>query len=191
MTGSGKTTLARYLLQGRLRNSQTRKYKVVADYKGKIDWPEYERHTSLKSLVKSKTPSLLYRPTYGESQDTETIAAFWEWIYRRGGTTVYVDETTAITNGNTYPYHYGGCFVRGRELGIEVWSATQRPKDIPQIVLSESEHSYCFRLRLDQDRERVEQTTGISRDAIASLEKQYFLYARLDGNVQGPLHLSI
>lgn len=191
MTGSGKTTLARYLLQGRLRDRTKREHILVLDYKGRIDWPEYEMHKSLKSLVHSKYPALLYRPSYAESQDPETINKTWEWIYRRGGTTVYVDETTAITDGNNYPFHYGGCFVRGRELGIEVWSATQRPTRIPQIILSESEHTYCFSLKLPQDRERVEQTTGIERERIAELQKRQFYYAQLEGTVYGPLKLSL
>lgn len=190
-TGSGKTTLARYLLQARLPNGSRRKHIVVADYKGRIDWPEYEVHRSLKSLTRSKTPGLLYKPSWSESQDAETIAAFWEWLYRRGNTTVYVDETTAITNRNTYPFYYGGCFVRGRELGIEVWSATQRPKDIPQIVMSEAEHAYAFFLKLDQDRERVENTTGIDRDDVFRLHKREFYYARQGETVQGPLKLSL
>ncbi len=183
-TGSGKTTLARYLLTAR-------KYRVVADYKGKLNWPEYTVCTTLRALVQNRADSLLYRPNYGESQDEEICARFWEWIYQRGNCTVYVDETAAITNGNTYPYHYGAVLMRGRELGIELWSATQRPKDIPQVVLSESEHVFAFRLRLPQDRERVEQLTGIDRQRIASLTKREFLYARQDAEVVGPLHLQL
>lgn len=181
-TGSGKTTLARYLLN-------SRQFKLVLDYKGRIDWPEYTLCRSVKELTKSKHDALLYRPNYFDSQDEETCNKLWEWIYQRGGTTVYVDETAAVTQGNVYPYFYGACLMRGRELGIELWSATQRPTSIPSIVLSESEYYYAFRLQLPQDRERVEALTGIRRQSIAELSKRRFLFKRQDGDVEGPLEL--
>lgn len=184
MTGSGKTTLARYQLLAR-------KYRVVADYKGRIEWPEYRLCRTFKELVRSKDCALLYRPDYTESTDLDTRAKFWEWIYKRGGTTAYIDELTSITNRNTYPYYYGACLVRGRELGVEVWSATQRPTDIPQIALSESEHIYIFALSLPQDREKVENITGVSRDEISKLKKQEFLYWRQSGGIVGPVKLRL
>jgi hypothetical protein len=188
-TGSGKTTLARYLLNDRTQNNKA--HTVVFDYKGRIDWPEFELCTTLSKLAKSKAQSLLYRPTYEESQDEEIVNRAWEWLYRRGGTTAYIDELSAISNGEVFPYYYGACLVRGRELGVEVWSATQRPTRIPQQTLSESENVYCFKLRLPQDRERVEATTGINRDAIAALNKREFLFSRQDGETQGPITLRI
>jgi len=183
-TGSGKTTLARYLLNHR-------KHRVVLDYKGLINWPEYKRTTKLKELVKSKESALLYVPSYDESQDEEVADKLWEWLFRRGGTTIYVDETAAITNGNVYPYHYGACLMRGREKGIELWSATQRPTRIPTVVLSESENVYAFKLRMPQDRERVEQLTGVTRDSISALKKREFLFSRQDGETVGPITLKL
>lgn|SRR5262245_58966045 len=191
MTGSGKTTLARYLMDATMPNGLKRKYRLVVDYKGRIAWPEYTRFTNLRSLTKSRKPCLLYRPSYAEAMDEDSQERLWEWVYRRGGTTVYADELTAFTKGDVYPFHFGACLVRGRELGIELWSATQRPTRIPQVVLSESEHAYAFRLRLPQDRERVESLTGIPRREINELTKQEFLYARQDSDVIGPLHLHL
>jgi hypothetical protein len=183
-TGSGKTTLARYLLN-------YRKYKIVADYKGKIGWEGYRVYTTIKKLTKASEPALIYRPSYAESIDDDARNRFFEWVYRRGNTTLYVDETAAITEGNTYPYYYGAILMRGRELNVELWSATQRPKDIPQIVLSESEHVYCFRLRLEQDREKIERLAGIPREYIEALQKRNFLYSPQDGEIVGPLSLQI
>jgi hypothetical protein len=183
-TGCGKTTLARYLLN-------YRRYKVVIDYKGRIDWPEYHLCTSLSQLFRSKGDALLYRPSYAESMDEGARNVLWEWIYRRGNTTAYADELTAFTKGDDYPFHFGACLVRGRELGVEVWSATQRPTRIPMVVISESEHNYVFKLRLPQDRERTEALSGVSRDVIAGLQKRQFYYSRQDGEPIGPIRLQL
>lgn len=191
MTGSGKTTLARFLLAGTLPDGTRRNYRVVLDYKGRINWPEYKLYRSLKALVKAKESLLLYRPDYAESMDEDAQSRVWEWIYRRGGTTAYMDELTAVTRGDIYPFHYGSCMVRGREYGIEVWSGTQRPTKIPQVTLSESEHCFVFALRLPQDRERVEAFTGVNRREIADLRKHEFLYSHQDGRRVGPMTLEL
>lgn len=187
-TGSGKTTLARYLLAN---TTIPRPFRLVVDYKGTLQWPEYRLCKNLKELTKAKDALLLYRPSLEESTDDDARNRLWEWIYRRRNTTVYVDETAAATSGDVYPFYYGGCLMRGRELGIELWSATQRPTRIPQVVLSESEHVYAFRLRLPQDRERVESLTGINRKEIAVLAKRQFLYSRQDSETIGPVVLKL
>lgn len=184
MTGSGKTTLAQILLR-------SRGYVVAVDFKGLLKWPGYEVHTGIGSLARAKAPRLIYRPNYDEIRNEEIQEQVWEWLYRRGNTTVYVDETAAVTEGNVYPFYYGACLMRGREHGIELWSATQRPARIPSIVLSESEHVFAFRLRLPQDRERVEALTMIERESIAVLPKHEFLYAPQDGDIVGPLRLNL
>lgn len=184
-TGSGKTTLARYLLK-------FRKFVVVLDYKGRINWPEYEVHTSVRSLMNAEHSRLLYRPNYAESVSEDKQDEVWQWIYQRQNCTAYIDELTSIAKGDAvYPFHYGACLVRGRELNIEVWSGTQRPLKIPQVTLSESEHVYCFSLILPQDRKKIVDATGMSYDEIAGLDKREFLYSRQGSGVYGPFSLEL
>jgi len=181
-TGSGKTTLARELLSHR-------EYVVVLDGKGTIDWPGYERATTLQHLYDShpeKQPRLIFRPDYATLANERAMDDFFRWVYDRRRTTLYVDETASVTRGDIFPFHYGACLMRGRERGVEVWSATQRPMRIPIIAQSEAEHAYIFRLRMPQDRQRIEQTTGIDADDIARLDKHFFLYAPQDGEIMGP-----
>jgi energy-coupling factor transporter ATP-binding protein EcfA2 len=186
-TGSGKTTLAEMLCRCRY-------YVVVFDPKGRIGWEGYEVHTQLASLVASSAARLIYRPVYEELQDLDehgTVDQFFEWVYRRGHTTLYVDEVLAVAQGDMYPWHYGACITRGRELGIETYTATQRPARIPGIVRSEAEHDYIFKLRRASDRETMEEETGVSRDAIFQLPKHHFFYARQDSEAVGPLTLDL
>jgi hypothetical protein len=62
---------------------------------------------------------------------------------------------------------------------------------IPQVILSESEHFYVFRLKLEQDRRKVEETTALSADTISALPKQYFYHVPQDGEAIGPLRLNL
>jgi len=183
MTGSGKTTLARKLLESRA-------YAVALDYKRTLNWPEYRLCESLRQLENAKESRLIYRPNMADFDSAENTAKLWEWLYLRGNTTVYVDETALSVDARSLPLFYRACLMQGREHGIEVWSATQRPLDIPSIVGSESENVYAFRLRLPQDRKRVEELTGIPANSIAALTKRQFMYGRQDGDVSGPLWLS-
>lgn len=186
-TGSGKTTLAEHLLA-------TRRFVVALDPKGLLKWKGYQRFTSLDRLFKLKAtevPRIIYAPAYEELTDAETMDLFFRWVYERQHCTVYVDELYAITRGDTYPWNMGACYTRGRERNVEIWGATQRPARIPQIVFSEAEHVYCFKLRMPQDRERVEQMTGISEERIAALAKRQFIYAPQDGDISPVMSLNL
>lgn len=182
-TGSGKTTLAEHVCA-------LRPYVVVLDPKGMINWDTYELHHKLETLVQSTEPRLIYRPVYEELQSPDVMDAFFEWVYRRRNTALYVDEIYAVARGDQYPFHLGACITRGREVGVVVYSATQRPARVPQIILSESEHLYVFRLRLPQDRERIADITGLPPERLF-LPIFRFYYSPQDGEPIGPLKLKL
>src|SRR6266516_4899548 len=148
-TGSGKTTLAEHICR-------LRPFVVVLDSKGTVEWKGYQLHRRLETLVQSTAPKLVYRPVYDELSSDETVDLFFNWIYQRKNTTLYVDEIYSVAHGDVYPPHYGACLTRGREVGVVVYTATQRPAFVPQIMFSEAEHVYCFYLKMPRDRERVE-----------------------------------
>lgn len=185
-TGSGKTTLARRLLE-------QRRYVVVLDAKGMIRWPSYTVCHSLTALTKCKDERMIFRPPPLMTSDDDELEAFFSWVYLRRHCTLYIDELflpPAIA-GDVFPPHFGACYTRGRELGVEVWASSQRPKRIPQVALSESEHTFAFKLKLEQDRDRVQELTGIPSERIAALPKFDFLYSRQDADVIGPLRLNL
>lgn len=190
-TGSGKTVLARYLCR-------YRKNVVVLDPKRRIDWNGYRIVTSLKAAAKlnaKQVQRIVYRPDFAAVKDwnngDDEIQRFFEWVYVRGKTTLYVDEAYMVTRGEELPDFYHACLTQGRELGIETWTATQRPMNIPQVLQSEAEHAYIFRLKLPQDRRKIQETCGVPVDAIEGLKKQQFLYAPQAGDTQGPFHLNL
>lgn len=157
-TGSGKTYLARKYLA---RYPEV----VVLDTKGKFTWPEVPAAektliTSLEKLSKQTKAKIVYRPNWKEL-DAEWYDAFFEWIYNRQNTICYIDEAMQVCpNVLTIPKYYKALLTRGRELGIGVWTASQRPKDLPQVVMSEATHFFAFDLNLPQDRRKIMEITG-------------------------------
>jgi hypothetical protein len=182
-TGCGKTTLARYLL--RLRTDVP---VWVFDWKAQIDWPEYERYTSLEKFLRRNPARGIYAPNVKEHNNENYWDAFFHACYRKKKIQIYVDEVYAVTKRNEIPDWYQACLTRGRQQGTSTYSATQRPKEIPQVVMSEAEHNYIFRLKMPQDREKVEKMTGVSAEMQfnnLSLEKHNFYYADAETRFSG------
>lgn len=174
----------------------SRSWVVVHDGKGTLAWDGYTVVRRLRDLVRldpHRAPRLIYRPDPVEAQDPVVANAFFRWIYERRNTTLYVDETYAVVfRGGVLPYHQA-CITRGRERGVEVWSATQRPSWIPLMVLSEAEHWYVFRLNVREDRKRLEGILGVPEVAMhpRRLPKTFFYYSKVGDEVIGPLRLRL
>lgn len=187
-TGSGKTYAAKKYLTN---------YKnvVVLDTKGRVSWPEIPGSvwdpenpyilldggpnltlvTHFASLQFCRTPKIIYRPCW-EEMNQDYYNRFFKWIYRRENTIVWVDEVMSVSpNPSTLPEFYRACLTRGRELNIGVWSLTQRPSGINQLVISESSHIFAFDLNLPQDREKIVDVTG-AREFYEKPGKYLFWY---------------
>jgi energy-coupling factor transporter ATP-binding protein EcfA2 len=168
-TGSGKTTLAEQLLP-------LLPYVVVYDTKGRINWgPRWHLHRNFDALRKDSHRHLVFRPDYAQVRNVDAVDRFFAWIFARGNTTVYADEVTDFCQQPTvYPFQFGRCITRGRELGVTVWCGSQRPAGIPKICLTESETTFVFFLKSFDDRKRVADDTGLDVQAIFDLDKHYF-----------------
>lgn len=170
-TGSGKTTLAKFVI------TQSPKWKAVYDAKGYINWRGFQIYDSLEMIRQSARERIIYQPSIEEENDYQTQDAFFNLIYQQKNRLLYVDEAYALL-GDTRPSPYlKACLTRGRERGISTYVATQRPSGIPIILLSESEHYFIFRLNWPADRKRVAQVTGIDEDFQATLQPHEFIYA--------------
>lgn len=184
-TGSGKTTLARYLLE-------PFKFIVILDLKGTIDWDGYKLVTDFTRLTKERFPRLIFRPSARLLRDEKLIDDFFWWIYHRKNTTLYVDEVYSVVSGNWLPDGYHALLTRGRERNITLISSTQRPTRIPTEILSEAERLYVFRLRMFRDREKIINIDSeFSDDGIAKLHNRFFYYSHYDDGVTGPYILDI
>jgi energy-coupling factor transporter ATP-binding protein EcfA2 len=179
-TGSGKTTLAKALL-----------YKspnvVILDPKRTFNLPEGWDHviyTNFNEIKRHKDEeTVIYRPTLEEME--KGTNDFFEWVFDRGNTLLYIDEVMRVVNGTRIGKGYATCLQLGRERGVGVWSATQRPANIPLVVMTESEHYFVFRLRNIEDRKRIYEYTG-HPEFLRMPKDQYgfWYYNDITGNIR-------
>jgi len=147
-TGSGKTTLADRIIR-------TLGYRtVVIDPKHRWEFPGYK-------LVEEydhdpHTIRQVFRPRDDEQDNWRDAEVYLESVWSGGiPTVVYIDELTRLsTPRRTLPVLAD--FVRlGRQAGYGTWYASQRPKDVPSLFLSEAEHWFVFDLRYVADRDKA------------------------------------
>lgn len=151
-TGTGKTTLAKSLMYGQDN-------VVILDPKHTFELPEakwkHTTYTKMSQLRKHPDASTaIYRPLLQEMTDNGCDEFFY-WAFERGNTLVYVDEAIAVTNGSRIHPGYRTVIQLGREKNVGCWSATQRPKNVPFPLMTESEHYFVFRLASREDRARL------------------------------------
>ena len=204
-TGCGKTLLVRFLM-----NDPAKPYSVVYDTKGLISspmlqkpqdrWLDYKVYTNFDMLIESQKkrleeePRVIYRPPVEEERDYRAQDEFFEWIYDRWYTRVYVDEAYSILGGTNPSQYLQACLSRGRERGISTVISTQRPARIPVITMSESEHIFVFRLNAATDRARAAELIDVDAREFhpANLKDyQFFYFNARAGQASGKLTLDI
>ncbi len=150
MTGTGKTYLARHLTAKIPR-------LVIIDTKGTLrDWNTIAWEQGHGKLKSSEPIRLRVQPPIDVKSINEYLDNVFLTCYRAGNLTVYIDEVYGVTPpGSSVMPSLFGLYTRGRELGIGVFSASQRPSWLPLVAISESEHFFEFRLQLADDRKRM------------------------------------
>ena len=147
-TGSGKTTIAKSLL------SQVSRF-VVLDPKHTF---KMEGVPVIKSFNKRIERQIIRLPP------GEDLIGDWDdvcmQVLREGNRTLYIDETTLVTRPANIGRGLGAAIRLGREKHVGVWCGSQRPKDIPSAIFTESEHFYVGRLTFEADRDKVEAFTS-------------------------------
>lgn len=153
-TGSGKTFFTRRLVKPVRR-------LVVLDSKGTLTtWglEEWDRD-SRKRLANGE--DVRVRVAIEAGRDP---ARFWEDVleeaYNAANVMVYLDEASQIAQGPNPSPWLNSVWTRGREYGVAAIAASQRPRQIPRILISEAEHIVMFRLNLPSDRDYMADMIG-------------------------------
>lgn len=105
-------------------------------------------------------PKLLYQPA-PEYMEHESYNLVYKMLFESGNRMGYTDELLRVLRpSGQAPQYLEACLTAGRQRGIGMMSATQRPSKVDLRVLSEAEHFYCFALRLPQDLKRMGELMG-------------------------------
>jgi hypothetical protein len=143
-TGSGKTTLA-------LQGIYSEPVYTIFDPKADIIIPGVE-------IVETYNPRLKRQIIYEPEGTSEQSA--WEaqckLLYEsRIPQIVYLDEVTAMSPAKNMPFYLGKMIRLGRGRGLGVWSASQRPVDVPNALLTESTHYFVGFLNYPPDIDKI------------------------------------
>lgn len=168
MTGSGKSVTAEHYLAGyanvikldtKDEVSERRKQKKPL-WKGLVEGKDYTVINRLAELDNVDTPKIIYVPEFDE-QTQDHYNSLFKWVYERQNTILWIDELMSIADSpSRYPPYLKALYTRGRSRESVVWALTQRPMDIPTIVMANSTHFFIYNLNMPQDREKVAKATG-------------------------------
>lgn len=166
-TGTGKSFLAENYLRGY-------KYVVKLDTKdetaerwneGKSAWlglkegKDFTVTDNMDMLDEIETDKIIFRPDFYD-QTEELFEAFFNWVFMRQNTIVWIDELMQIATAYKAPRSLQRCYTQGRSKNVGVWACTQRPAGIPAICLSNSDYYFIFNLNNINDRKRIYDMTG-------------------------------
>lgn len=182
MTGTGKTTLARYLLA-----SCNRVIVLDPKHEFSLDGFRVNKNYSFPSPWQKEFRTIL-RPRVMNPEDDSRMAEFLLKAYKRKNITIYCDELYVIAD--SYPDTLAVLkmiTIEGRSKHVSVWSATQRPRNFPRVFMTESEIFFVFRLQSEDDRDYV--AGYIGKETEEKIPKFIFWYYR--GEEENPRLLTL
>lgn len=171
-TGVGKSTFAkRHILPH---------YNRYVFHDSKIENSDVQHDiliTNPKDLKKNigKYNRILYQPKDIDVRDFDAVCKV---IFESGvKTAIYVDEVMEVSSVNKIERYHKMILTQGRGKGIGIINVSQRPSDIHNTILSESEHFFIFKLTLDPDINKMQKIIGSAADEVGYLPYFHFLYA--------------
>ncbi len=145
-TGSGKTQLASYVLA---KSPFDRMPYIIVDQKRDKLLNSFDRIKPINYDDLPDEPGLYkIQPLPGEDEKIED----WLWkVWQQEFTGLLFDEATLVPNKASFP----AILRQGRSKNIPLITLSQRPKDIPREVYTESEHIAVMSLQDERDRKTV------------------------------------
>lgn len=189
-TGSGKTTIARQVLEKRghvlafgikVKDETIRKdyadWQIVGSLKEVEPW--MDRVMLWPRLKKGGGNALL-------DHQRVVIQDAFDHLFKATGWCLFIDELNYLSKFFNVQKQIEALHYIGRSSGISIVTAAQRPAFVPLAVLSNASHTYIGRTRLASDLKRLGDFGDIdprkTSAAIQSLESRHdFLYLPTQG----------
>lgn len=166
-TGTGKSFLAENYLRGyenvikldTKRETEERRLYGLSPWDGLEEGEDFTVCESLDECASASTKKIIYCPEF-EEQTPDAINDFFEWVFLRQNTILWIDELMSISSVNRYPPALHKIMIMGRSKNVGVWACTQRPSGIPTIVPANCKYFFIFNLYLKADRKKLAEITG-------------------------------
>ena len=193
-TGSGKTSLARYLMQRRnkqhwviLNPKHTAGYKSLPDAVVLDGW---NAKKFAKALLAHRFVVLNFRAQELTHTFMDSVLNYIHETYDNIG--ICCDELYYLHNNGEAGNGLIGILTRGRERKQTFLGLVQRPKRISLFIFSESDYIVGMALNLEGDRKRMVEASG-DRAFLPALQKYHWLWYTVDTDASqhwGPVPLS-
>jgi energy-coupling factor transporter ATP-binding protein EcfA2 len=187
-TGSGKTVLARELLQAR-------SYVVVLGTKN-TDAELYEPFQAIgyelvgtgdfDAMPERDESRIIFRPRIttpdkkGRERQRDAFQTMLFEVWAAGGWTIYADEIWTLTNPLGLAVTFEEFWSAGRSEHITVVASTQEPVYIPRLAFTAATHLFLFQ---NPDQQRIDRIAELSagnrnlvREMLPQLPQHEFLY---------------
>ncbi|MEM3423568.1 MAG: DUF87 domain-containing protein [Nitrososphaeria archaeon] len=163
-SGTGKTTLAKYLIK------QIAKQKPVWiwDYNA-----EYELFQKVKGTNNLYYGNLTYLPQEGTEEE---FSQFCQTAYDQNNLTVVIEEVQEYANKFYMPPELAKIVRTGRRRGVTYIAISQRPAEVHNAIISNSHHRFIFRLDLPPDIIYLKRWVMVDENTIKTLPNHFFYY---------------
>ena len=171
-TGSGKSELAKHFLQ-----KINRVLVIDPKHTFRMDGYRISKNVPFDWFgFKQDDFHVIYRPRLF---DDGNLAQLIYRLLRRKHITIYIDElATLVEMFKRSTVVLADAVRTGREKHISIWSATQRPRWIPRIFLTEAENIFQFQLRSEDDRRYM--TGFMGAHVFEPIEEHNFWFTGID-----------
>ncbi len=127
-----------------------------------------------------KYNKILYQPDDVELGDFNEVCKI---IFEAKNTALYVDEIAAVSASNRIEAYHRLLLTQGRSKNEGLIQVSQRPRDLYNTIISESEHLFVFKLSLDTDISKLRFMLGDGADEIKTLPYFHFIYLNSRDNI--------
>jgi hypothetical protein len=156
---------------------------IVVDPKHSFDFPGYTVVTHYDPSPHTRRQ--VFRPRNDADEGWADLVSFltdvWEYDVP---SVVYIDELTSVTTPRKAPRVLATLVRLGRQRGFGTWFASQRPKDVPSLFFTESEHWLIFDLLTQDDRDKV---AGYAGDEVRKRLTKPYSFWYMAPHMQSPL----
>ena len=167
-TGTGKSVLAEQYLKNykyvvkldTKDETAERRKNNLSPWEGLQEGKHFTVTDKLEELDEIETDKIIFRPSYYD-QTEEMFNYFFDWVFLRENTLVWIDELMGFTTAQKAPRSLSRCYTQGRSKNIGLWACSQRPSGIPAIALSNSDYYFIFNMNNINDRKRIYDMTGL------------------------------